>query len=294
MFILPELIPDWVRRWWSPVPPPQNDPMPGLEPVEADAQPAPTPAENSSSSCFSSCCSGDSSSSSSSPPPQRRVQRGKGGLADPKVKRALARHPNSFDKILTFYDSSQISIGKKPSELQYDQLVRKMRELIKQHNLTPLLQGAKREFATLREMTVYLASWGPERVIASLFPVYVVNRQECPVLFRGFQPIVVGITAMLPRDTVRCNFTTYKGRKKIRLVFRSKKIQTLWYAQLFDLIQTASDIALASSAEEPPEDVSEQQSSSQGEASNNVPGTPVIEDSDVSPVPEKQPASEVV
>lgn len=136
---------------------------------------------------------------------------------------------------------------------RYDMMVFRMREIVKQYNLEPLLRDSARRFKTVRELVRFLPSWELERLLANVFPIFCSKPAPCPVKFAIFKPIVMGICDMQPSGSVRLGYVSNHGRKKTRLHFVNLPARVLWFSELLDLIETATDIALVSSEEIPDE-----------------------------------------
>lgn len=156
---------------------------------------------------------------------------------------------------------------------RYDMMVFRMREIVKQYNLAPLLRDSSRRFKTVRELVRFLPSWELERLLANIFPIFCSKPALCPVKFAIFKPIVMGICDMQSSDSVRLGYVSHHGRKKTRLHFVNLPARVLWFSELLDLIETATDIALVSS-EEIPEDPAN--TPPESEADVECPSTPVL------------------
>jgi hypothetical protein len=87
---------------------------------------------------------------------------------------------------------------------------------------------------------------------------------------------------MCDKDAVRLSYVVHFGRKKCRLIFSDRRQKVLWYAQLFDLIQTVTNIALVYTDEDHMEDVAtpavenNPETSDESDAKSPAPSTPPI------------------
>lgn len=247
-------IPEWLRGFWTP--------KSTVDP------PAPTA---SSESSFDS----EMEAPVVRPDPvksKRRPAKAKGRkamVAKASQRRSSTLQSSGIDQAEPVSNSAPMT----SEDPRYDMMVFRTREIVKRYELVPLLRDSVRRFKTVRELVRFLASGELERLFANLFPIFCSKPSPCPVTFAVFKPILMGISAMQQSGSVRLSYVTYHGRKKSRLHFVNLAARTLWFSELLDLIETATDIALLSCEEGSGDPV---KTSSESEAGSEQPSTPVL------------------
>lgn len=248
-------IPEWLSSWWTTTP--DSDAPDSSESIDTSVKPA------APKSKIRRVPAKLDEQPPPPPPPKRDAsparKPAKAKAAAPKkglVKLERRPHRSTVPRVLRYTELAGTpldTVSLEESNAEYDWMVERMKEIVSDQELLPMLNHLSRTFATTDKMTAFLTSDGPESMLARMFPIYCKHSATCPVLFRPFMPIVAGISRLLPTGSVKFHYVERGGRKKCRLEFKSRQARTMWFAQMFDLIQNATDIALASSLERPSE-----------------------------------------